>query len=166
MPDEQLPDWIKRRQEQDIQRSAEAMNRALQRRNGELLIQKHAAEFCWNFLRSLEFNFRSLSALKINASLKPSSTPPRGPQIYSVNLRGTEEMNWKSFFATIQFQLLYDSAICCAGEGFHLSFALLPQPAGDGIGAALPEEPFGYLLTALQTAERLAKELANRINPE
>lgn len=116
MPDAPLPYWIRRRLERESQRSLQAANRELQLRNGELLIEKHAANFCENFLRSLDFNLRSLSALGITTSLTACSTPEQGPQIYGVNLLSGEPY-WKNIYTTIQFQLPYGNSIRCSGEG-------------------------------------------------
>lgn len=171
MPDEPLPDWIKRRLERESQGSLQAANRELQRRNGEFLIEKHAAEFCENFLRSLEFNLKSLSALRITALLTPGSTPEKGPQIYGVNLQSGEPY-WKNIHATIQFQLPHGNTIQCSGEGFCIEFRLVALPAGDGIGAVLSNQfkPLNasqtYPLNAKQTAEQVAQEMANQIRPE
>lgn len=153
------PGWIVKREQRKADAAVRAENVAMRNKLAGLLIEKHSAQFCLDFLRGLQHNFDCLT--DISGAVKPGATPDVGPQFYTVIMHG----QWTHHTATIQFSKPQTDGIqilLWGGDAKYIRLA--PLPTGDGIGAIVSDQVMP--VNAASLAELVAEEWANYVCPE
>ena len=156
------PEWIVKREQRKANAATRAENAAMRNKLAEMLIEKHSAQFCLDFISGLQVNLGSLS--DISSSVNPGATPDEGVQFYTVIMHGSAP-DWRNLTASIQFLKPQSDGIQILIWGKEAKYIrLAPLPTGDGIGAILSDRAMP--VNAASLAELVAEEWTNYVCPE